>query len=166
MQTGDTNCIYRNKLDKACFAHDAAYSYNKDLTTRTAADKVLRDKAFKIASNPDYNGYKRALASMVYRFFQKKVFGSGLVENEIEENQQLANELHKPIIRKFIKRKVYFSFNDNNWGVDLADMQLISKYNKGIRYLLCAICSFKRQKRNYYCYCISEHFKQFKKKSK
>ena len=58
------------------------------------------------------------------------------------KNQQLANELHKPIIRKFKKRKVYASFKDNIWGVDLADMQLISKYNKGIRYLLCAIDLF------------------------
>ena len=62
----------------------------------------------------------------------------------IKENQQLANELHKPIIRKFKKRKVYSSFKGNIWGVDLADMQLISKYNKGIRYLLCAIDLFSK----------------------
>ena len=70
---------------------------------------------------------------MVYNFFDKKSEGSGL------KNQQLAAELHKPIITKFRKRKVYSSFKDNIWGVDLADMQLINKYNKGIRYLLCAI---------------------------
>ena len=63
----------------------------------------------------------------------KKSKGSGL------KNQQLADELHKAIIRKFRKRKVYSSFKDNIWGVDLADIQLISKYNKGIRYLLCVI---------------------------
>ena len=141
MQTGDTNYIYRNKFDKACFAHDAAYSDSKDLTRRTAADKFLRDKAFKIANNPDYNGYERALASMAYRFFQKKVCGIGLVRNEIK---QLANEPHKPIIRKFKKRKVYSTFKDGIWGVDLADMLLISKYNKGIRYLLCAIHLFSK----------------------
>ena len=56
-----------------------------------------------------------------------------------KENQQLANELHKPIIREFKKRKAYSSYKDNIWGVDLADMKLISKYNKEIRYLLCAI---------------------------
>ena len=61
---------------------------------------------------------------------------------KLKKNQQLANELHKPIIRKFKKRKVYSSFKDNIWGVDLADMRLISKYNKGIRYLLCAIDLF------------------------
>ena len=75
---------------------------------------------------------------MAYKFFVKKSKGTG-IKNEIKENQQLASELHKPIIRKFKKRKVYSSFNDNIWSVDLADMQLISKYNKGIRYLLCTI---------------------------
>ena len=62
-----------------------------------------------------------------------------VLKNKIKENQQLPNELHKPIIRKFKKRRVYSSFKDNIWGVDLVDMQLISKYNTGIRYLLCAI---------------------------
>ena len=63
---------------------------------------------------------------------------------KLKKNQQLANELHKPIIRKFKKGKVYSSFKDNIWGVDLADMHLISKYNKGIRYLLSAIDSFSK----------------------
>ena len=71
---------------------------------------------------------------MVYKFFDKKSKGSG-IKNEIKENQQSANELHKPIIRKFKKRKVYSSFKDNIWGVELTDMQLIGKYNKGIRYI-------------------------------
>ena len=73
---------------------------------------------------------------MVYKFFDKKSTGSSIAN---EPNYQLANELHKPIIRKFKKRKVYSSFRDNIWGVDLADMQSLSKYNKGIKYLLCAI---------------------------
>ena len=75
-------------------------------------------------------------------FFHKKSKGSGIFANE--PNYQLANELHKPIIRKFKKRKVYSSFRDNIWGVDLADMQSLSKYNKGIRYLLCAIGLFSK----------------------
>ena len=58
MQTGDTNFIYKNELDKVCFAHDAAYSNNKDLTKRTVADKVLRNKAFNIAKDLKYNGYQ------------------------------------------------------------------------------------------------------------
>ena len=66
------------------------------------------------------------------------------MKNEIKEIQQLANELHKPIVRKFKKMKVYSSFKDNIWGIDLADMQLISKYNKGIRYFLCAIDCFSK----------------------
>ena len=78
---------------------------------------------------------------MVYKFFDKKSSGSGIVN---EPNYQLADELHKPIIRKLKKRKVYSSFRDNIWGVDLADMQSLSKYNKGIKYLLCAIDLFSK----------------------
>ena len=112
-----------------------AYGDFKDLAKRTIADKVLRDKAFKIASDQKYDGYQRGLASMVYKFFDKKSEGSGrplssasqIVSNK--EIIQVADELHKPIIRKFKKRNVYSSFRDNIWGVDLADMQLLNKYN-------------------------------------
>ena len=141
MQTGNTDFIYKNKLNKACFQHDMAYAKSKDLAKRTQSDKVLRNKAFKIASDLKYDGYQRGLASMVYKFFDKKSSGSGIVN---EPNYQLANELHKPIIRKFKKRKVYSSFRDNIWGVDLADMQSLSKYNKGNKCLLCAIDLFSK----------------------
>ena len=83
-----------------------AYGKSKDLTKRTQSDKILKDKAFKIANNPKYNGYQRELASMVYKFFDKKSAlldksnGSGTIN---EPNYQLANELHKPIITKFKK---------------------------------------------------------------
>ena len=141
MQTGNTDFIYRNELDKACFQHDMAYGKSKDLAKRTQSDKVLRDKAFKIASDPKYDGYQRGLASMVYKFFDKKSSGSGVAT---EPNYQLANDLHRPIIRKFKRRKVYSSFRDNIWGVDLANMQSLSKYNKGIKYLLCTIDLFSK----------------------
>ena len=98
-ETGDTSYIYKNKLDKTCFQHDMAYEYFKDLAKRTAADKVLRNKAFQIASDQKYDGYQRGLVSMVYKFFDKKSKGNGLANNK--ENIQLADELHKPIIRKF-----------------------------------------------------------------
>ena len=84
-----------------------AYGDIKDLKKRTAADKVLRDKAFNIAKNPKYDGYQRGLASMAYKFFHKKTKGSGVtLANKsavkfIPQNEQLAEELHKPIIRKF-----------------------------------------------------------------
>ena len=133
-ETGDTGYIYKNELDKACFQHDMAYGDFKDLPKRTAADKVVRDKAFKIASDQKYDGYQRGLAPMVYKFFDKKSQGSGLASNK--ENVQLANKLHKPIIKKFNKRKVHSSFKDNIWGADLADVQLLSKFNKGFRDLL------------------------------
>ena len=77
-KTGDTNYIYKNELDKACFAHDAAYSDFKDIKNRTAADKISRDKAYKIAKDPKYYGTQRGLASMVYKFFDKKTEGSGV----------------------------------------------------------------------------------------
>ena len=120
-----------------------AYGDFKDLKKRKYSDKVLKDKAFKIASNPKYDRYQRGLVSMVYKFFDKKSKGSG-IKNEIKGNQQLANELHKPIIRKFKKIKVYGSYKDNIWGCDLADMQLIRKYNKKNRYLICIIDVFSK----------------------
>ena len=125
MQTGNTNFISKNELDKACFQHDMAYGKSKDLVKRTQSDKVLKDKAFKIVSDPKYDGYQRGLPSMVCKFFDKKSAslnkssGTGIVN---ESNYQLENELYKPIIRKFKKRRVYSSFRDNIWGVDLADM--------------------------------------------
>ena len=142
MQTGNTDFIYKNEFDKACFQHDMTYGNFKDLIRRTPSDKVLRDKAFKIAKNLKYDGYQRRLASTVYKFFDKKSSGSGITT--IKPDYQLANELHKPIIRKFKKRKVYSSFRDTIWGVDLADMQSLSKYNKGNKYLLCAIDLFSK----------------------
>ena len=74
-------------------------------------------------------------------FLIKKSSGSGIAN---KQNYQLANELHKEIIQKFKKRKVYSPYRDNNWGVDLADMQSLSTYNKGIKYLLCAIDIFSK----------------------
>ena len=137
-QTGDTRYIYRNELDKACFQHDSAYADHKDLINRTKSDNVLRDKAYDIASNPEYDGYQRGLASMVYKFFDKKSLGSG-VKKLKDSSSILADELHKPVIKKFNKRKVYSQFKDIIWGVDLADMQALSKKNKGIKYVLCVI---------------------------
>ena len=77
---------------------------------------------------------------MVYKFLDKKSTGSGLSNNEIKQNLQLAKELHKLIIRKFKKRKVYSEFKDNIWGADLADMQLINKFNIRFRFLLFFLC--------------------------
>ena len=139
-QTGDTNYTYKNKLDKTCFAHDAAYSDVKDTKYRTAADKILRDKAYEIAKNLKYYGSQRGLASMVYKIFDKKTAGSGV--KFIPQNERLAEKLHNSIIRKFKKRGVYSAFKDKMCGVDLADMQLISKFNKGFRFLLCVIHIF------------------------
>ena len=141
IKTGNTDFIYKNKLDKAFFQHDMAYGKSKDLQKRTQSDKVFKDKAFKIAKNHKYDGYQRGLGSIVYKFFDKKSSGSGITNGP---NYQLAKELLKPIIRKFKKRKIYSFFRDNVWGVDLADMQSLSQYNKGIKCLLCATNLFSR----------------------
>ena len=89
LQTGDTNFIYKNELDEACFQHDIPYGKSKDLVKRTHSYKILRDE---IASVPNNDGYQRGLASVVYKFFDKKSSGSG-VGNEI--NYQLVSQLHK-----------------------------------------------------------------------
>ena len=96
----DTGYIYKNELDKACFQHDMTYQDFKDLKRRTASDKILRYKAFNIAKNPKYDGHHRGLASMVYKVFDKKFAESG-VNIPLKFNEQLAKELHKPIIKKF-----------------------------------------------------------------
>ena len=142
-EPGDTSCIYKYELDKACFQHNMAYGDFKDLRRRTFSDKVLRDKAFNIAKNAKYGGYQRWLASIVYKFFDKKSAG-GSVNIPLEFNEQLAKELQKPIIINFEKRTVYSGFRDDVWGADLADMQLISKSNKGFRFLLCVIDIFSK----------------------
>ena len=80
MQTGNTDLIYKNDIDKACFQHDMAYGKSKDLAKRTQSDKGLRDKAFEIASNPKYYGYQRRLASMVYKLFDKKSSGGSIIK--------------------------------------------------------------------------------------
>ena len=119
-ETGDGSYIYKNELDKACFQQDMAYGDFKDITRRTAYDENLGDKAINIAKNPIYEEYQRRLASMVYRFFDKKWDGFGVntqanpgprtyANGKINQNQrsldlaahQLAEVLHKPIIRKF-----------------------------------------------------------------
>ena len=90
-----------------------AYGDFKDLKRRTASDKILRDKAFNIAKNPKCDGYQRGLASVVYKFFEKNSKGSGVGNNEIKQNRhpldlsalQLAEKLHKPVVRKLKKEK-------------------------------------------------------------
>ena len=108
-ETGDTNYIDKNELDKACFQYDMPYRDFKGLARGTASDKVLRNKTFNIPKNPKYAGYQRELASMFYKFFDKK-FSSGcrVANNEIKQNLQLAEELHKPVIRNFKKKNSLF----------------------------------------------------------
>ena len=92
MQAEETNFIYRNELNKASFQHDMAYGKSNDLAKRTQLDKVLRDKTFKVPSDPKYNAYQRGLDSIVYKLFDQKSSWSAL---DAEPKYQLANELHR-----------------------------------------------------------------------
>ena len=113
----------------------------KDLPRRTNSQKVLRHKAFEITSRANKGGYQRELVSMVDRLFRKN---AGQARPETSQNQQLANELHKSIIRNFKKHKVYSSYRHNIWGADLAVMQLTSRYSNGVRFLLYVIDIYKK----------------------
>ena len=106
-ETGDSRYIYQNQLGKVCFQDDMGYGDFKDLTRRRASDKILHDKAFNITKNPKYDGYQRGIASLVYKFFDKKTSGS-VNKNDSISNQQLAEEVHKPIVRKLKKSTLNF----------------------------------------------------------
>ena len=121
-QTGDTRYIYRNELDKACFQHYSAYADHKNLINRTEADKILRDKAYDIASNSEYDGYQRGLASMVYKFFDKKPTGSGFkklrntTKSEVDKIdtdklQTVPDDLAKlsNVVKKYVFKKTTYN---------------------------------------------------------
>ena len=114
MHTGNTDFIYRNELDKIYFQHGMAYGKSKDLAKRAQSDKVLIDEVFKIASDLKNDGYQRWLASMVYKFFDKKSSGSDIVN---EPNYQLSDELHKLIIKKIQKKEKFIHRLDTIFGV-------------------------------------------------
>ena len=97
-----------------------AYGDFKDLTRRIASDKILRDEEFSIAKNPNYDGYQCGLVSVIYKFSDKKT-SAGAIRKENVSNKELAEELHKPIIKNFKTRKLQPPFIDNIWGTDLAD---------------------------------------------
>ena len=112
-------------------------AWNNGRILRTISDKILKDRACEITGNCKYNGYQRALASMVYEFFNKKK-GSGLRLNEVAE------ELNKSVIKKFKRGKVYARFKDNIWAADLAEMGSLSSKKKNLKYLLCVIDIFTK----------------------
>ena len=121
-----------------------AYGKTKDLEKRTQSDKVLRDKAFEIASDPKYDDYQRGLASMVNKFFIKSLVKVVLLMNQIISWQMsFINRLFKNSRKENFIHHIEAIF----WGVDLADMKSLSKYNKGIKYLLCAIDLFSKYAR-------------------
>ena len=107
------------------------------MAEKTISDKVLKDRAYEIAINPEYDGYKRGLRSMVYTFFDKKT-GSG-----VSVNEELAQELNKSVIKKVKRRRAYLRFKDNIWAGDLAEMGSLSSKNRGVKYF-CVILVFNK----------------------
>ena len=112
-ETGNLKHLYKNQLDKPCFVHGAVTSDSKYLAKRTISDKILKDKAYGIVRNRNYDRYQRELASMAYTFIDK-IKGS-----EVNVNEQLAKKSHKPVIKKIKRRDFYTRFKDNIWAVRL-----------------------------------------------
>ena len=106
MKDGRLSYILKNRLDAACFQHDSAYAKYKDILNRRQSDIVLKNKALKIATDPRFNGYRTGLASMVYKFFNERTKGSGIhLQAKSLNNEILAEELHKPIIKTLKEEK-------------------------------------------------------------
>ena len=137
-ETDNLRHLHGNKVDKTCFAYNAPHSDSKDLAKRTISDKILRDRAHETARNYNYYGYQKAFASMIYKFLDKKT-GLG-----INVKEQLAEGLHKPVIKTFKRKKVHARFRNNIWAADLAEMKSFSSKNKNVEYLLCVIDVFTR----------------------
>ena len=138
VQTGDTSHIFKNELDKRCFYHDSSYDKYKDVPNRLIADKKLMDGAYDIASDQSKNGYERMLASMVYKFFEKKIqLGQGI------NDDILADELHKPIRHIFQRRQVIAHKANQIWACDLVDMTNVYTDN-GYRYILNVVDCFSK----------------------
>ena len=106
LKTCNLKHLYRNEFDKACFAHNAAYSDNKILAKIAISDKILKDKACEITRNCKHDGYQSAFASMVYKIFYEKT------KSGISVNEQLAEEIHEPVIKRFRRRKLYAKFKE------------------------------------------------------
>ena len=152
-ETSNSEHLYGNELDKACFVHkacfarDAAYSDSKDLAKKTISGKVLKYRAYEIDKNCNYDENQGELASMVYKFFDKKA-GSGEIATS---KAGVSEKLHKPIIKnnhkKFKRRKVYARFKNNKCAADLTEMKSLPSNNKNFKYLLCVIDVFTKNVR-------------------
>ena len=104
----------------------------------------MKDRAYEIALHLKYNGYQGGLASMVYKFFDKKIESVKTSQVTANVNEVLAQKLHKPMIKKFKRRKVYARFKDNIWAANLVEMGSLSSKNRGVKYLSCVIDVFSK----------------------
>ena len=136
------NYVYKNKLDKPCLAHDAAYAISNDLARTTVSDKVFKDRASEISLLPQYDGFQRGLACIVYKYFDKKT-GPGATSKAIANvNEVLAYDSHKAVIKVFKRGQMYLRFKNNFLAADLAEVNSLSSFNHGIKYFLYAIYVF------------------------
>ena len=128
---------------KAYFAHDAANTDSRDVVKRTVSDKIVKERASEIALNPKCDAYQRGPVSMVYMFFEKKIKSGRRATSKTRANvnEVLAQILHKPLIKEFKRRKVYWRFGGNIWTTDLAEMKSVSSKNPSVKYL-CVIDVF------------------------
>ena len=131
--------MYKNKLGQVCFTNDKSYSDSKDLTKWTISTRFWKIKLNEIVINPKYDGCQRELASIVHRLSDKK---TGL-EASVNE-YYLALELHKPVIKKFKRGKVYARFKNTVWTAGLAEMGSLFSKNGGVKLLLCVMDVFTK----------------------
>ena len=135
-ETSKLRHLYRNKLDKTCFAHHVANSKSKDLAKRAISNKILKNRTYEIVRKCGCDGYQRVLASMVCIFLYMKAGSVASV------NEQLAEELLKPVTKNFKRKEFYARFKYNIWAAYLAEIKSLSLKNKNVKYLFCVIDVF------------------------
>ena len=148
-ETGNLKILYRKESDKAGLALDTSYLDSKDLSKNYIyiyiyiylSDKIFKDRDYEITGSRGYDGYQRGLASLCYKFVDQKNGSRGWVTSKdgIYLNEQLDKDLHKPVTKKFKRRKVYARFKDNIWAEDLAEIESLSSLKKNVKYSLCVI---------------------------
>ena len=107
-ETGNLNYFYKNELNKPCSAHDAWHTISRHLAKSIVLDKILKHRAYEIALNPTYDGYKRGVAITLFKFFDTRI------ESRTRAKEVLSWELHKPVVKKCKRRKIITKFKDKN----------------------------------------------------
>ena len=133
---GNLKHIYKNELNKAFFSHNAAYSDRKDLPKKTISVKILKDKAYEIATNSIYDDYNGGLAGMIYNIFDKKTGLGAITTDKVgaSVNEVLTQQLHKPVIKIFERKRVYAKLKNTILVADLAETGSLYSKSWGVKY--------------------------------